>query len=259
MAGTWRAELVTVEQVLEYYNNNRGVRYRVYAGNEPRRNMLRYSFDEDNKSVGMQELSNAVNAIEQNKLNYNQYTLQILESEKKVKAKADGRSSLVEDAVNIVFQLNFPQGSSYNNVAMPMQQMGTSNNKTEQLLEKMIEQQNALLSLFTAKLEADNLDNEEDEPESIGARLAEPLYGLFENPVIQNAIAERITGFLLPNRQPMAVAGMSVDENDKLINEAIVILKQYTTTLGSDLMKLASIAQADKNQFNMLLTVLRGQ
>lgn len=264
MAGTWRAELVTIEQIMQYYETNNGVQYKVYAGNTPSRNMLRYHYDGDNKAIGSKELFDAITAIEQNRLNYNQYTLQILQSDKKVTARADKRSSLVEDAVNIVFQLNFPQGSSYNNsVAIPYEQrgnIGAVNSKTDNLLEKLIEQQNALLSLMTAKLESDGMGAiEEEQQMSMGERVLEPLLGLLENPVLQNALAERIVGFVMPNKLPVAMAGTSIDDNDKLINEAVAILKKYTPSLGADLMKLANIALNDANQFNMLLTVLRGQ
>lgn len=264
MAGTWRAELVTIDQIMSYYNSNDGVQYKVYAGNAPSRNMLRYSFDGNNKSLGEKELFEAVTAIEQNKLNYNQYTLQILQSEAKVRAKADKRSSLIEDSVNIVFQLNFPANSNYNTVMQPYnggQMAGTGNSsKVELLLEKMMEQQNALLSLMTAKIESDSIGSVEvDEPMSMGERVLEPLLGLLENPVLQNALAERIVGFVMPNKLPVAMAGTSMDENDKLINEAVAILKNYTPSLGADLMKLANIALNDASQFNMLLTVLRGQ
>ena len=262
MAGTWRAELVTIEQIMQYYDSNNGVQYKVFAGNTPSRNMLRYHYDGDNKEIGSKELFDAITAIEQNKLNYNQYTLQILQSEGKVKARADKRSSLVEDAVNIVFQLNFPANSSYNSVAMPYDQRANigANTKTDTLLERLIEQQNALLSLMTAKIENDSVGAiEQDLPMSIGERVLEPFLGLLENPALQNALAEKIVGFVMPNKLPVAMAGVSIDENERLINEAVTILKKYTPSLGSDLMKLANIALNDVNQFNMLLTVLRGQ
>jgi hypothetical protein len=262
MAGTWRAELVTVEQIMNYYNGNEGVHYKVYAGNTPSRNMLRYSFDGSNKTLGEKELFEAVTAIEQNKLNYNQYTLQILQSEAKVRAKADKRSSLIDDSVNIVFQLNFPQNSNYNTVIQPYnggQMAGTvSSSKVELLLEKMMEQQNALLSLMTAKIESDTIGSVEvDAPMTIGERVLEPLLGLLENPILQEALAAKIVGFVMPQKA-VAMAGINVDDNDKLINEAVAILKNYSPTLGNDLMKLANIALNDVSQFNMLLTVLRG-
>jgi len=80
------------------------------------------------------------------------------------------------------------------------------------------------------------------------------LGALIENPQIQNAIAGYIASFLNSGNAPQAVAGIP---DDTKIQHALEILKKHDEKLGDDLLLLAQLAEADKKQFTMLLTMLR--
>lgn len=80
------------------------------------------------------------------------------------------------------------------------------------------------------------------------------LGALIENPQIQNAIAGYIASFLSSGNAPQAVAGIP---DDTKIQHALEILKKHDDQLGEDLLLLAQLAEADKKQFTMLLTMLR--
>lgn len=246
----WRPELLTKDAVLSYYENSDLVRYKVYAGTKPDYNSIRWEHD-GAKDEGIQILSQACDAILANPQNINSYCLQLLRSEKKIPTGSHGNSRKVEDSVNIVFQLNFQ-----NNI-VPMQSnmqiVGAGSNRMEQMLEKMIEGQNALTSLITAKMQQDMEEIEEEESEVIGSS-SNPLYKLLENPQIQGLIIEKISGFFT-TKKPAAIAGIANDETQ--LQQAIEILKRHDDQLSNDLMKLATIAETNKPQFDMLLTVLR--
>ncbi len=251
----WRPELTTKQQVVAFYENNPLVIYRVFAGVKPDINALRWEYNGDNKNEGINELDMACEAILANPTNINSYTLQLVRSDKIVRTGEHKAAKKIEDAINIVFQLNFatsmqPNIGNYNE---------QKNSSLEILMQKQIEQQNTIISLLTAKIQGIEDDSEPMQEPKIGERLMQPLFQLLESPIIQNALAEKISGFFSGNKQPMGIAGMTVSENDRMINEAITILKLHTNNLGIDLMKLATIAKNDSNQFAMLLKILHQQ
>lgn len=257
----WRSELNTKEAVLDYYEDSPLVRYKVYAGNKPDPNYLRWEFNGTEKQEGLHKLGIACDAILSNPSNINSYTLQLIRSDAIIKQGEHKAAKRIQDAINIVFQLNFDNGIRQ----LPQMQIGAtrSDDLIVKALQAQTEQLNALTSLLTAKIgAAETVEPEDDEPLSIGSigeRVLEPVLSVLDNPILQNALADKIAGWLMPNNKPIAMAGITQDENEKLIQQAISILKQHDANLGNDLMKLAEIAQKDINQFNMLLTVLRGQ
>ena len=107
MAKAWRPELSTAEQVITYYENSPFTMFRVYAGTEPIAPALRYEYLGTEKSEGLHELTLATQAILANRLNINTYLLQLVKSEKMIALDAKGKKT-VHDAINITFQLNYP-------------------------------------------------------------------------------------------------------------------------------------------------------
>jgi len=105
--------------------------------------------------------------------------------------------------------------------------------------------------LQTKQLEEASEEEYEDEPQPNKNFLG----ALMENPQIQSAIATYIAGFLNSGNAPQAVAGIP---DDTKITHAIEILKRHDDRLGEDLLLLAQLAESDKKQFSMLLTMLRG-
>jgi len=254
MGKAWRPELSTKEQVLSFYENSDIVKFRVYAGTEPHVNALRYEYEGTNKNDALHELSNACDAILANPVNYNTYVLQLVKSDKIIKESAHKLAKPIPDAINITFQLNYPNniqqiGNTHNIQPYTPQPAPIPNELTEAL--KMIAQtQSAILERLAAQEEEE--EEEEEAPK-------QGIAGLLENPKIQDALADKICmmlGLGTATSKPIAVAGQP-GEQDNRIKQAIDILKLHDEEIGNDLLRLAAIATNDKNQFNMLIGMLR--
>ena len=108
-----------------------------------------------------------------------------------------------------------------------------------------------------AALEEDDEDEEDQEDEGF-------LSGITKDPEMKNALMRMLfqqMGFINAKQgyqggpaQP--INGVEMNESDK-IRQALKIMAKHTSTLGDDLMKLATIAETDPNQFNFLLSMLR--
>jgi hypothetical protein len=180
----FRPELFTVEEVINFYDQTEGSEFNVFAGTSPNDAYRRYHF-EGEKEIGMQELTAALMQISSKGENYNPYLIQIIQPGKG-KAKPATFTS-------ISFQLNRPQQF------LPMQQMGGLSNRSEMLLERMIENQNVLISRISALEESDDI---EDEPKQ------DTLGRIIENPQIQGLIMGLVDRFLISGGQPSAIAGI---------------------------------------------------
>ena len=195
----FRAELFSIEQVLNFYENAEGNNYKIYAKMNPTDAYCRFSFSGD-KEQGYNELTTALNTLKNNAENQTEYLL--------VTNNA-GRKGQKPESTSITFQLNKPQ---YLGSTQPQYNSG----RTEMLLEKLVEQNQMLVSRISA-LEAEE-DLELEEPEEDG------LAGILKNPEVQSMLIGAIGRFIQGNSAaPAAIAGISKTELD--YSEAIEILE----------------------------------
>ena len=195
----FRAELFSIEQVLNFYENAEGNNYKIYAKMNPTDAYCRFSFSGD-KEQGYNELTTALNTLKNNAENQTEYLL--------VTNNA-GRKGQKPESTSITFQLNKPQ---YLGSTQPQYNSG----RTEMLLEKLVEQNQMLVSRISA-LEAEE-DLELEEPEEDG------LAGILKNPEVQSMLIGAIGRFIQGNSAaPTAIAGISKTELD--YSEAIEILE----------------------------------
>ena len=203
MAYIYKPELSQLEEVMEFYERADGSEYRVFGKTDPKDEYCRFHF-EGEKELGMEELRAALMQIMRNEENTNPYLIQVI-------GQAKGKSKKL---TSITFQLNKP--SQY----LPVNQPQGISGKTEYLLEKLLEQNNALLSRVSA-LEA---EDDEDEPEQIGS-----LGSILNNPQVQTLLIGAL-GKLFTGNQPQgnAIAGIN-DTNeisliiDQLMSKGVTI------------------------------------
>jgi len=195
---TFRPELFTVEEVINFYDQTEGSEFNVFAGTSPNDAYKRYHF-EGEKELGMQELTAALIQISSKGENYNPYLIQVIQPSK-VKGKPKTFTS-------ISFQLNRPQ--QY----LPMQQSGIGG-RSEMLLERMIENQNVLISRIAALEEQEEEDDQEPEQKDTLGRI-------IENPQIQGLIMGLVDKFINSGGQASAIAGIPAvdDEAMSIVSE----------------------------------------
>ena len=229
-----------MEDVIDYYENSPATNYKIYAGTSPKAEYCRFYFDEDEKEIGIQKLSEALRAIQQNVDNTNPYILQLREKKKA------GRGQDLESLTQIVFQLN--KAERYLPMMAGMQQQ--PNDNFNRLMEKMIEGQNLIIS----KLSADEFseDMEEQKPKGFGA--------ILENEQFQQlaigALGLIINKFAAPVQSGgtvTALAGVPDNQKEKAL-QAIEILSHKDANYGDHLLYLANI---DNNTYNMLLGFMK--
>ena len=235
----FKPELHRLEDVLDYYENSPATHYKIFAGTSPKVEYCRFYFDEDEKEIGLQKLSEALRAIQQNVDNTNPYILQLIEKKKVARGKD------VESLTQIVFQLN--KAERY----LPMM-AGIQNNQPDpnfsRLLEKMIEGQNLIIS----KLSAQEFEEEEEEK-------PKGLAGILENEQFQQmaigALGLIINKFAAPSPTGgvTALAGIPDDQKQKAL-QAIEILSLKDANYGDHLYYLANI---DDNTYKMLLGFMK--
>ena len=236
----FKPELHRLEDVIDYYENSPATNYKIYAGTSPKAEYCRFYFDEDEKEIGIQKLSEALRAIQQNVDNTNPYILQLIEKKKA------GRGKDLESLTQIVFQLN--KAERYLPMMAGMQQQ--PNDNFNRLMEKMIEGQNLIIS----KLSADEFseDMEEQKPKGFGA--------ILENEQFQQlaigALGLIINKFAAPVQSGgtvTALAGVPDNQKEKAL-QAIEILSHKDANYGDHLLYLANI---DNNTYNMLLGFMK--
>ena len=197
----FKAELFSIDQVLNFYESAEGENFKIFAKMNPTENYCRYSFI-GSKEKGLEKLNNALHEIKNNADNYNEYLIQV--------SSNVSRKGQKPEMTNITFQLNKPQylgAVQYNN---------NNTGRTEMLLERLVEQNQMLVSRISA-LEAEE-DLEVEEPEEDG------LAGILKNPEVQSMLIGAIGRFISGNApQTAAIAGIPKSEIE--YSEAIEILE----------------------------------
>jgi len=237
----FKPELHRLEDVLDYYENSPATHYKIFAGTSPKVEYCRFYFDEDEKEIGLQKLSEALRAIQQNVDNTNPYILQLIEKKKVARGKD------AESLTQIVFQLN--KAERYLPMMAGMQQQQPNENFSR-LLEKMIEGQNLIIS----KLSADefNEEVEEEKPKGFGAILENEQFqqmAIGALGLIINRFAA--SGSMAP--PVTALAGIPDDQQKKAL-QAIEILSTKDANYGDHLYYLANI---DDSTYKMLLGFMK--
>jgi hypothetical protein len=235
----FKPELHRLEDVIDYYENSPATHYKIFAGTSPKTEYCRFYFDEDEKEIGLQKLSEALRAIQQNVDNTNPYILQLIEKKKVAKGKEN------DNLTQIVFQLN--KAERYLPILSGMQQQPSDN--FNRLMEKMIEGQNLIIS----KLSADEYEDDINEkPKGFGA--------ILENEQFQQlaigALGLIINKFAASGQSGAAVtalAGFPDDQKEKAL-QAIEILSNKDANYGDHLFYLANI---DDNTYKMLLGFMK--
>ena len=186
----FKAELFSIDQVLNFYESAEGENFKIFAKMNPTENYCRYSFI-GSKEEGLEKLNNALHEIKNNADNYNEYLIQV--------SSNVSRKGQKPEMTNITFQLNKPQYLG------AVQYQNNNTGRTEMLLERLVEQNQMLVSRISA-LEAEE-DLEVEEPEEDG------LAGILKNPEIQTMLIGAIGRFISGNApQTAAIAGIPKSE-----------------------------------------------
>lgn len=197
----FKAELFSIDQVLNFYESAEGENFKIFAKMNPTENYCRYSFI-GSKEEGLEKLNNALHEIKNNADNYNEYLIQV--------SSNVSRKGQKPEMTNITFQLNKPQYLG------AVQYQNNNSGRTEMLLERLVEQNQMLVSRISA-LEAEE-DLEVEEPEEDG------LAGILKNPEVQSMLIGAIGRFISGNApQTAAIAGIPKSEIE--YSEAIEILE----------------------------------
>jgi hypothetical protein len=227
---TNRAELSNINEVMHFYENAEGENYKIYAKSTLKDDYIRYSYN-GNKEEGIAQLSNDLNQINRSD-NYMDYLLSV---------SSINRKGIKPDMVNITFQLNKPQ---YLGAVNNYQQNNPT--RTEMLLEKLVEQNQMLVSRVS-KLETEEDFEEEEEPET-------GLAGILKNPEVQSMLIGAIGRFIQGNTAaPAAIAGIPKEESDNY--ECIEILDSLMQK-GVTIDHLRSLNKMSVTKLNNLLLML---
>jgi hypothetical protein len=168
------------------------------------RKQLLFSWNDDDMEAGRTKLEDDLNAIEQNNVS----DLLII----KLHPKKE-KGGFITDKSPIYASLNF-RPAELERPNYGMQQMGGMgySNKMENVLERVLETQNAILT----KLNADELEEEEEEEKST-------LGSILNNPQIQTLLIAGVTKFLgIGNMDAQGASIAGIDDVNE--NEAISIL-----------------------------------
>ena len=227
----FKAEHFSIDQVLNFYKSAEGENFKIFAKMNPTENYCRYSFI-GSKEEGLEKLNNALHEIKNNADNYNEYLIQV--------SSNVSRKGQKPEMTNITFQLNKPQylgAVQYNN---------NNTGRTEMLLERLVEQNQMLVSRISA-LEAEE-DLEVEEPEEDG------LAGILKNPEIQTMLIGAIGRFISGNApQTAAIAGIPKSEIE--YSEAIEILESLMNK-GVTLEHLQALNKMSSVKLQSLLLML---
>ena len=205
-----RPELWNENAVLDYYDQSECSMYRVYVGMVPSKQYCRYQWlDANNKPGGLENLRNALQAIQADKRNTHPYVLELISE---IKEKQKG-TKLVEqiESVNIGFKLNDdtfrPAGDNYQGgggSSIILQQPGNSSRSYEEKIFEMMQEQNRKvleqMQLMTEQINArefiddndeDNDDDAADQPPPIMSgkqRIMGAIGSMLERPQVQSVI-----------------------------------------------------------------------
>jgi hypothetical protein len=239
----FKPELHNADDVINYYENSPATHYKVYAGTSAKSDYCRFNFDEDEKMLGKEKLADALHSIQQNIENTNPYLLQLIEP------KTNPKSKEGDKLTSIIFQLN--KSDRFLPIMGAMGAMGAmNNNNNDRLMEKLIEQQNVIISKLSADEYEEDLNEEDNKPKGFGAILESEQF----QALAMGAIGALLNKFLPVAEPPvMALAGVPTEQMDKA-NEAIQLLKQRDQNYGDHLLYLAKI---DNAKYNILLSFMQ--
>lgn len=203
MASSYKPELSTVEEVLAFYERSEGSEYKVYGATSVKDEYCRFHFTGE-KELGLEELREGLMQIQRNTDNTNPYLIQVLGKNVKGKPKM----------MCITFQLNKAQ-SLY-----PANTIGSERSaaRTEVLLERILENQNQLVSRISAL----EVEEEEDTPEEQGLA---GLGSILNNPQVQTLLIGAL-GKLFTGNAPMGANIAGIPSNINELSEVHLIVDQ---------------------------------
>jgi len=198
------------------------------------RKQLLFSYNEDDLEAGRSKLEDDLTAIEQN----NNNDLIII----KLHPKKD-KAGYITDKTPIYGSL-VCRASELERVNYGMQQMSGMgyNSKMENVLERVLETQNAILT----KLNADELEEEEEEDKGM-------LGNILSSPQMQTLLIAGMTKLLgIGGTDPVATGLAGIEEDT---NEAIMILNSLMSK-GVSIENLRKLDQMSTIQLKTLLNML---
>ena len=235
------------EDVITWYNEQPGIEWRLHRqyNTKSRDNIVNGSIEDSSKKDETERLISTLDSID-NPHNNGTYTL-------------------VVDNGKYPAQLYFKikeRGEVTEKIS------GITQTHTDPALLHLLNKQAEQLNELTSKINAMELEKEEEEkPSGIAGILTNehyaPLMAHIAGKVVDilDGLAAKYTKPNTMNginyNQPNGIAGVP-DEADEIkkIESAIAVLMQYDSNLGEHLTKLAHMAQTETAKFNMLLKML---
>lgn len=232
MASSFKPEIFSVEEVMNYFDISKGNCFRIYAGTNPsKEDFCRGEYTDGDKQAAESCLHECLNSLRQNVENTNCYTIKIFNLDKK-------RSPI--DVTSIVFQLNRPEKYT------PYPAVSGTDPQLISLLQKQIENQNLMMSKIAA-MEAEEED-EEEEPEGFLGQIMkdEQMKGLLIQGL--SALAGNFIGQQKPPTYGGGIAGT--------IDQESVNLLQSLFNKGVDNKVLAKLNEMSEAKLKSLLLML---
>lgn len=202
MAAPYHPELFSVEEVMAFFETQKGACWQIFAGSNPRaEDWSRGECTISDKQLAAEKLFENLSALRQNTDNVNPYTIRVFNLVK----------GQVKDKSSIIFQLNKRDRFPYPGIGA---MQPASDPRMIQLMEKMIENQN----LLTSKLAAIEMNEEEEDQEPEPTTF---LGKLLEKPEIQeflmNGAMSLVSGFTKKDSYGGGVAGTVDQESVNLL------------------------------------------
>lgn len=259
----WKPELHDKDSIINYYEQFDSPYFNLYAGNRAEEPYLRWDYLLNDKSRGVQVLSDALDSILANPNNNNTYLLQILMEEPKEPKKTPGRVSIRGRnkplSKNITFQLNAVNTNMQPYYAGAMVAGYPSAQGND--LKELIKQNGEMLELLKSRLVADDRETEPAENDNmgvVGAILNNPTYA----PLIEAAVVSLISK-LLPNQGDQAPG--KINGVPEVNQEPPLSLEQIMERLGrygmtyDDMLGLEKFARNNTIMFKIYLGMLRAK
>lgn len=217
------------EAVIVWFNNQPGTDWRLHRSfnTKNRDNIINGSLEDTTKEEEAERLTEQLESLD-NGFNNGTYTLVV----------DNGKYP-----AQIYFKIT-PGGEVTRHIS------GINQTSTDPALLNLLNKQQEQLNELTSRFNAEDEDDSDDEKNGMLGLINHELYG----PMIATVISGIVSRFM-PAPAPTALAGVPSEQDEK-INQAITILKNYDSSLGDHLLKLADIAQNNNAQFNMLLKML---
>lgn len=234
----YKPELFTVEDVLNFYELQKGTCWRIYAGTNPRtEDFSRGEYTGNDKQQGSESLSENLMALRQNVDNTNCYTLHVFSQ---VKGKQMEKNA-------IIFQLNRPEKYQ----PYPAMIGAGPDPQLARILEKMMESQNLIVSKLSAldQMEEETEEVEEEKPGILGELMARPDV---QNFLINGAMAF-ISGMAANKQAPPTNYGGGIAGT---VDQESVTLLQSLFNKGVSNETLKALDQMSESKLKSLLMML---